>query len=137
MDFCQFDRRFVRRREFQFFRFVMILPVLVVDFELRTFLFHQVQLGWIQLSKCLDTMRAVIVWALVNGYFFLRFPSKERQPAIGTEELRLSVFVEAFLKLGEMRTNLAENLRALFAVVEVKIDAWRATARTDDMRRNR
>lgn len=34
MDSCQLDRRFVRRRVFQFFRFVVVFPVLVVDFEL-------------------------------------------------------------------------------------------------------
>ena len=50
---------------------VVIFPVLVVDFELRAFLFHQLQLGFIQLGKCLDTVRAIIVWTLVDGHFLL------------------------------------------------------------------
>jgi hypothetical protein len=32
-------------------------------------------------------VRAVIIWALVNGHFLLRFPSKESQTTMGTEEL--------------------------------------------------
>lgn len=72
---------------FQFFRFVVIFPVLVVDFELRTFLFHQLSLGFIELGNRLDTVRTIIIWALVNGHFLLRFPSKESQTTMGTEEL--------------------------------------------------
>ena len=84
---CQFDRRFVWRREFQLFRFVVIFPVLVVDFELRTFLFHQFPLGFIELGKRLDTVRTVIVWAFMDGHFLLRFPPEESQATMGTEEL--------------------------------------------------
>lgn len=61
MDSRQLDRRSFRRRVFQFFWLEVIFPVLVVDFKLRTFLLHQLQFGFIQLTKCLDTMRAVIV----------------------------------------------------------------------------
>ena len=56
---------------FQFLWLVVIFAVLVVDFELRAFLFHQLQLGFIQLGKCLDTVRAIIVWTLVDGHFLL------------------------------------------------------------------
>ena len=56
---------------FQLFRFVVILAVLVVDFELRTFLFHQLSFGFIELGKRLDTVRTVIIRALVNGHFLL------------------------------------------------------------------
>jgi hypothetical protein len=56
---------------------------------------------------------------------------------MGTEELRLSVGSEALLKLEELRANLAENLRALLSVVEVKVGAWRSAAGTDDMHWNR
>ena len=71
MDLCQLHRRFVWRREFQLFWLVVIFPVLIVDFELRTFLFHQFTFCLIELCKCLNTMRAVIVWALVNSHFLL------------------------------------------------------------------
>lgn len=72
---------------FQLFRFVVIFPVLVVDFELRTFLFHQLSFGFIELGKRLDTVRTVIVWAFMNGHFLLRLPPEESQPTMGTEEL--------------------------------------------------
>lgn len=72
---------------FQLFRFVVIFPVLVVNFELRTFLFHQFPLGAIELGKRLDTVWTVIIWTLVNGHFLLRFPPEESQTAMGTEEL--------------------------------------------------
>jgi hypothetical protein len=68
---CQLDWRSFGRRVIQLFRLEVIFPVLVVDFELRTFLFHQRPLGWVQLSKRLDTMRAVIVWTLMDGHFLL------------------------------------------------------------------
>ena len=55
---------------------------------------------------------------------------------MGTEELRLPVCFEALLKLEELRTHLAENLRAFLSVVEVEIGIWRATAWTDNMRRS-
>lgn len=122
---------------FQFFRFVVILPVLVVDFELRTFLFQQLSLGFIELGNRLDTVRTVIIWALVNGHFLLQFPSKESQTTMGTEELRLSVGSEALLELEELRANLAENLRALLSVIEVEISIWCSAAGTDDMHWNR
>jgi hypothetical protein len=55
---------------------------------------------------------------------------------VGTEELRLSVAPEALLKLEEMRADLAKNLRAFLPVVEVEIDVWCGTARTNDMHWN-
>lgn len=115
----------------------MIFPVLVVDFELRTFLFNQFQFGFIEFGKSLDTMRAVIVWTLVNGHFFLRLPAKKSQSAVRTEELRLPVGFKSLLKLEKLRAYLTENLRAFLSVVEVEVGGWRATAGTDDMRWNR
>ena len=41
------------------------------------------------------------------------------------------------LKLEEMRADFAENLRTFFPVIEVEVIAWRAAARTDDMRWDR
>jgi len=65
------DFGFIRGGMLDIGRLEVIFPVLVVDFELRTFLFHQRPLGWVQLSKRLDTMRAVIVWTLMDGHFLL------------------------------------------------------------------
>lgn len=90
-----------------------------------------------ELGKCLDSMRAVIVWTLVNGHFFLRLPAKENQSAVRTEEFRLPVCFEALLKLEELRAHLAEDLRAFLSVVEVGVGMWRTTAGADDMSWNR
>jgi hypothetical protein len=72
----------------------------------------------------------------VNGYFLLSFPAEERQPAMGAEELRFPVVPEAVLDLEEMATNLAFDLRAFLAVVEVEIIVGRLAAKTDYLFRN-
>ena len=79
----------------------MIFPVLIVDFELRNFLFHQFPFGLVEPGKCLDAMRAVIIWTLMDGHFFFCLPAKECQAAMGTEELRLPVGSKALLNLEE------------------------------------
>lgn len=114
----------------------MIFPVLVVDFELRTFLFHQFPLDFVELGNRLDTVRTVIIWALVNGHFLLRLPAKESQATMGTEEFRLPVCFKALLKLEELRANLTENLRAFFTVVEVKVGMKCPTTGADYIRWN-
>jgi hypothetical protein len=53
---------------------------------------------------------------------------------VRTEELRLPVGFEALLKLKELRTHLAEDLRAFLSVVEVEVGVWRTTTGTDYMR---
>jgi hypothetical protein len=72
----------------------------------------------------------------VNGYFLLSFPAEERQPAMGAEELRFSVVPEAVLDLEEMATNLAFDLRAFLAVVEVEIIVRRLAAEADHLLRD-
>jgi hypothetical protein len=71
----------------QFLRLEVKFPVLVVDFELRAFCFQQRSFGRIQLCQGLKPMRAVVVGTLVEGDVLLCFPAKERQSAVGTEEL--------------------------------------------------
>jgi hypothetical protein len=72
----------------------------------------------------------------VNGYFLLSFPAEERQPAIGTEELRFPIVPEAVLDLKEMATNLAFDLRTFLAIVEVEIIMGCLAAKTDHLLRN-
>jgi hypothetical protein len=114
-------------------QFVMILPILVVDLELRAALFHQGPLGRIELGDGLETVRAVIVGAFVDGYFLLNFPAEERQSAMGTEELRFSVVPEAVPDLEEKAANLASDLRAFLAVVEVEIIVGCLAAEADHL----
>ena len=72
----------------------------------------------------------------MNGYFLLIFPAEERQPAIGAEELRFPVVPEAVLDLEEMATNLAFDLRAFLAIVEVEIIMGCLAAKTGYLLRN-
>jgi hypothetical protein len=55
---------------------------------------------------------------------------------MGAEELRFPVVPEAVLDLEEMATNLAFDLRAFLAVVEVEIIVRRLAAETDYLFRN-
>jgi hypothetical protein len=70
----------------KFLQLEMILPVLVVEFELGATLFHQGPFGGVELGDGLETVRTVIVGAFVNGYFLSIFPAEQRQPAMGAEE---------------------------------------------------
>jgi hypothetical protein len=72
----------------------------------------------------------------MDGHFLLVLPTKESPAAIRTEELRLSARSESLLHLEKKRADLAENLRAFLAVVEVEIDIGCPAAGTDDVRRN-
>lgn len=70
----------------QFIRSEVILPVLVVEFELGTLHLHKRPFSRIESGDGLDAVRAIIVRALVNGHFLLMLPSKESQTAIRAEE---------------------------------------------------
>lgn len=70
----------------QFILSEVILPVLVVEFELRTLLLHKRPFSSIEFGDGFDPVRAVIVGTLVDGHFLLMLPSKESQTAIRAEE---------------------------------------------------
>jgi len=131
MDLRQIDGRLFRGRVEKLFCFEMVLPVLVVELELRTSLFLQSPLGWIKLREGLETVWTVVVGAFVNGHFLLGFPAKQSKTAIGTEKLRFSRIPEPVLDLEEMAADLAFDLRALLAVVEVEIVVGRIAAQAD------
>jgi len=72
----------------------------------------------------------------MDGYFLLMLPSKESQTTMRTKELRLSAGSESLLHLEKMGTDFTANLRAFNSVVEIEIDAWRSTTKTDDLYRH-
>lgn len=115
----------------------VILPVLVIELELRTLHLHECSFGRIEFGNSFDAVRAIIVRAFMDSYFLLMLPSKESQATIRTKELRLSAGSESLLHLEKKRANFAENLRAFLPVVEVEISIWRSAAGTDDMHWNR
>jgi len=53
----------------------MVLPVLVVELELRTSHFLKNLLGGIKLCDGLKTVRAVVIRAFMDCHFFLDFSS--------------------------------------------------------------
>jgi len=120
----------------KFIRSEVILPVLIVELELRTLHLHQRPFSSIEFGNGLDAVRAIIVRALVDGHFLLMLPSKESQTAIRAEELRLFTDSESLLHLEKKRTDLAKDLGAFHSVVEIEIDAWRPAAGADDVNRN-
>lgn len=71
----------------QFIRSEVILPVLVIELELRTLHLHKRPFSSIEFGNGFDAMWAIIVRALVNGHFLLMLPSKESQTAIRAKEL--------------------------------------------------
>ena len=83
----------------KFCEFEVVLPVLVVEFELRTFLFQKSALGGIKLCYGLETMGAVVIWAFMDGHLLPDFPAEESQTAIRTEEFRFPAASESLLDL--------------------------------------
>lgn len=81
-------------------------------------------------------MRAVIIAAFIDGDLFTVLPSKEREMAIGTEELCIGIFTESSLQLKEVIANLAFKLRHLFAVIVVDVDMRGITEWANDLNRN-
>jgi len=113
----------------KFLCFEMVLPVLIVELELRTSLFLQSPLGWIKLREGMETVWTVIVGAFVNGHFLLEFPAKQSKTAMGAEQFRFSPVPEPVLDLKELTADLAFDLRTFLAVVEVEIVVGCAAAK--------
>ena len=114
----------------------VILPVLVIEFELGTLLLHKLPFSSIEFGNGFDAVRAIIVRALVDCHFLLMLPSKESQTTIRAEELGLFTGSESLLHLKKKRADLAENLRAFLSVVEIEIDTRCPAAGADNVNRN-
>jgi len=93
MDFDKIDLRFIRLRELEFIRFVMVLSILIAEFKLRAKFFLDKAFSWIKLIESLDAMGAVIVAAFIDGNLFTLFPHKECMMAIRAEVFRFIVVI--------------------------------------------
>jgi len=91
-------------------RFEVVLPVLVVELELRTPLFLKNLLGGIKLCDGLKTVRAVVIRAFMDSHFFLHFPAEQSQTAVRAEQFRFPPVPEPVLDLKEMTADLAFDL---------------------------
>lgn len=67
--------------------FVMVLPILVAEFELGTSFLLQSPFIRIELRKRLNAMLAVISTAFIDRNLFPHFPAKECKIAVGAEVL--------------------------------------------------
>jgi hypothetical protein len=67
-------------------------------------------------------MGAVMVMAFVDGDFFPFFPLKKGLEAIGTEVF--NGFTKAVLKLKDVVTDFAFELRAFLSVIIINISMW-------------
>jgi hypothetical protein len=72
----------------------------------------------------------------MDGYFRPDFPAEKSQAAVRAEQLRFPAVPEPVLDLKEMTADLAFDLRAFFAVVEVEIAMGRIAAQADDLIRD-
>jgi len=91
-------------------RFEMVLPVLVVELELRTSHFLKNLLGGIKLCDGLKTVRADVIRAFMDSHFFLDFPAEQSQTAVRAEQFRFPPVPEPVLDLKEMTADLAFDL---------------------------
>ncbi len=137
MDFCEIDDRFCGGRMHKFLRFIMILPVLVAELELRGSFLLQNSFRGVGLGNCLDAMLTVIVTTLIDRDLFPTLPAEESMAAIGEEVFCLIVFTESLIELEEKAADLAFELRFLLAVVEVEIFVRGVTDRANYLFRYR
>lgn len=85
MDFGEIDSWFFGGRMRKFLGFIMILPVLIAELELRGSFLLQNQFRRIELGKGLDAMLTVVVAALIDRDLFPAFPTEKSMTAIGAE----------------------------------------------------
>jgi hypothetical protein len=99
---------------------VVVLSVLVGEFELRAPFLGQDLFPLVEFIDFPNPMRAGIVTALVDGYLLSMLPGEEGVLAVGAVVLCLSV-AEPFLLLKPFSTDLAQELRSFLAVIVVEV----------------
>lgn len=100
----------------------MVIPVLIIDFEVGGCHFLHEALGWIEFVQGLDAVRAVAVAAFVNGDLRLFLPSEKGVLAMGAKEIGFVTVAKPFAELGQLTANLAANLGFFLAVVVVEVN---------------
>jgi hypothetical protein len=70
---------------YKFRRFIMILPILVAELELRASFLLQHSFHRIEFRERLCTMLTVIVTTLIDRDLFPVFPAEESMIAVGAE----------------------------------------------------
>lgn len=86
---------------------VMILSVLVAEFELRAEFITDKTLRRIEFVNGLNAMPAVIIAAFIDGDLFTAFPLKEGMMAIWAIVFGFIIFTESFIELKEVIADLA------------------------------
>jgi hypothetical protein len=97
VNFREINFRVIRLGMIKFAGFIMILPVLVTELELRAAFFLKQAFSVIKLIKRLYAMTAIIVGAFIDGDIFTIFPFKQSAVAVRAEEPGFIVFAESLV----------------------------------------
>ena len=117
----------------KFSQSVMIFPILVAEFKLRTPFLHQSLFCIVQFTHLPYPVEAMIVAALIDGDLFPLFPGKQCTVAVGAVIFCFRFLPVSPVQLEEMVTHLAHQLSSFFAVVVIEIMMGSTAAGTTDM----
>ena len=112
----------------KFVRLVMVFPVLIGQFELRTPCLYQFPFLFIELARLSSPVLTVVVAAFVVGNFLFLFPDKQGVKAIGA--VVLALFLEPFFSLEEFATDLTQKLAPFLPIVIVEVSMGSMAAGT-------
>ena len=121
-DIMQIDLGAIDRPDdFQIIRAKVILPVLVMKFEVRVVFLVCPHLFFffIQTHFVVEIMRAVIIWAFIGSVLFAFFPFKESVGAVRAKIGRL-LFSFCLMRRACMPADFTQHLRRQFAVIEIE-----------------
>ena len=112
-DIVQMDLGVISRPgDFQIIRAKVILPILVMEFEVWVVLLVCPHLFFlfIQAHLVVEIMRAVMIWAFIGSVLFALFPFKQSIGAVGA---KIGGLVFSFWPMRRARivTDLAQDLR--------------------------
>ena len=97
----------------------VIFAVLISEFKLRRFCFTESFLEGIKVFKIICKCQTLIIRAFVQRTIFAMFPEIKCGVAMRAPEF--SFVSKAKMKVKQLRADFTFDLRAFFAVVEVKI----------------
>ena len=85
MDLRKPNDRLLRRRVNKLLGFVMVLPILIAEFELRASFLLQSPFIGVELRESLDAVLTIVVATFIERNLFPDFPAKESVVTVGAE----------------------------------------------------
>ena len=136
MDSGQIDGWLLRFGMGKLMGLVMILPILVAEFNLGASFRYKRLLPLIKLFHLSCPVRAMIIAALVDGEFFPLFPGKEGMVTVRAVVLGLFSLLESLTCLEKGVTDLASKLSSFDSIVVVEIAMGSIATGTDNLFRH-